>query len=207
MTSSTGRVSRRTFLSGGTALLGATLLPASRLEKGASVANPVGHSTDLSFASALDAARAIRTKGVSSAELTTQQLDRIARYNPPLNAVVTLMREEALARARAADEALARGEWWGPFHGVPCTIKDTFQVAGVRTTSGAPQLANYVSRTDSVFVARLRAAGAVFLGKTNVPIWASDLQSYNEVFGTTNNPWDVTRTPGGSTGGGGGAFG
>jgi Amidase len=178
MTSSIRQVSRRTFLSGSTALLGATLLPTSRLEKSTSVANPVEHSSDLSFVSALAAARAIRSKEVSSVELTTQQLDRIARYNPPLNAVVTLMREEALARARAADEALARDEWWGPFHGVPCTIKDTFQVAGVRTTSGAPQLANYISSTDSAVVARLRAAGAIFLGKTNGPIWASDLQSY-----------------------------
>jgi len=206
MSSSIRQVSRRTFLSGGTTLLGATLLPASRLEKVASVASSVAPSSDLSFGSALGAARAIRSRAVSSVELTTQQLDRIARYNPPLNAVVTLMREEALARARAADEALARDEWWGPFHGVPCTIKDTFQVAGVRTTSGAPQLANYVSRTDSVVVARLRAAGAIFLGKTNVPIWASDLQSYNDVFGTTNNPWDTTRTPGGSTGGGAAAL-
>jgi amidase len=206
MSTSIRRVSRRMFLSGGTALLGSALLPISKLERRASVSNPGGHLSELSFVSALGAARAIRTKEVSSAELTRHQLDRIERYNPPLNAVVTLMREEAMARARAADEALARDEWWGPFHGVPCTIKDTFEVAGVRTTSGAPQLANYVSRTDSVFVARLRAAGAVFLGKTNVPIWASDLQSYNEVFGTTNNPWDVTRTPGGSTGGGAAAL-
>jgi len=206
MSSTIRQFSRRTLLSGGTALLGATLLPASRLGKAASIANPVAPSSDLSFVSALDAARAIRSKKVSAVELTTQQLDRIARYNPPLNAVVTVMREEALARARAADEALARDEWWGPFHGVPCTIKDTFQVAGVRTTSGAPQLASYVSRTDSVVVARLRAAGAIFLGKTNVPIWASDLQSYNDVFGTTNNPWDTARTPGGSTGGGAAAL-
>ncbi len=119
---------------------------------------------------------------------------------------MTLTREEALARARAADEALSRGEWWGPFHGVPCTVKDTFEMAGVRTTAGDPHLANYVPAHDSVFVARLRAAGAVILGKTNVPLMAGDWQSYNDIFGTTNNPWDITRTPGGSTGGGAAAL-
>jgi hypothetical protein len=101
---------------------------------------------------------------------------------------VTLTQNEALARARAADEAGAPGEWWGRFHGVPCTIKDTFETAGVRTTAGAPFLADHVPARDAVVAARLRAAGAVILGKTNVPLMAGDWQSYNDVFGTTNNP-------------------
>src|SRR5262245_12744535 len=128
-------------------------------------------------------------------------LERIKQFNPALNAIVTLTADAALARAKAADEARARGEWWGPFHGVPCTIKDTFETAGVRTTAGAPTLANHVPKTDAAVVSRLRAAGVVILGKTNVPFMARDVQSYNEIFGTTNNPWDPSRTPGGSSGG------
>ena len=112
----------------------------------------------------------------------------------------------ALARARAADEARARGEWWGPFHGVPCTVKETFETLGLRTTAGSPTLKDHVSPRDAVVVARLKRAGVVILGKTNVPIWASDMQSYNAVYGQTNNPWDLTRTPGGSTGGGAAAL-
>ena len=116
--------------------------------------------------------------------------------------MVTVTAESALQRAREADEALARGEVWGPLHGVPGTIKDTFEVKGVRMTAGAPELKDHVSEVDALAVARLRAAGMVILGKTNTPAWAGDWQTYNELFGTTNNPWDLTRTPGGSTGGG-----
>lgn len=206
VTLSDDRFSRRWFLSGSAALFGSTLLPASWRQTVASAASPKATLSDLDFASALEAARAIRRKDVSSLELTKHQLERIERYNPRLNAIVTLTREEALARARAADEALARGEWWGPFHGVPCTVKDTFEMAGVRTTAGAKFLANYVPTTDAVVVARLLASGAVILGKTNVPLMAMDWQSYNNVFGTTNNPWELTRTPGGSTGGGAAAL-
>jgi amidase len=155
----------------------------------------------LDFASAVTAARAIRAGDVSSTELTTRVLARIEQLNPRLNAIVTLTADAALARARGADEARARREWWGPFHGVPCTIKDSFETAGVRTTAGAPPFANHVPAVDAAVVSRLRAAGAVILGKTNVPLLASDVQSYNEIFGTTNNPWDLSRTPGGSSGG------
>jgi amidase len=102
-------------------------------------------------------------------------------------------------RARHADEALARGEWWGPLHGVPCTIKDTFETAGVRTTAGA--LPDYLPEQDAPVVVRLKSAGAVILGKTNVPPMASDWQSFNDIFGATSNPWDLSRTPGGSSGG------
>jgi len=188
---------RRAFLAGGAALAGAALLP-SRPARGA--------ADDLDFASALDAARAIRTGRVSSVELTTRMLDRIAQHNGKLNAIVMLARDEALARARAADEARARREFWGPFHGVPGTIKDTFEVAGVTTTAGSPTLRNHVPTRDAAVAARLRAAGMVILGKSNVPLFAADWQSYNAVYGQTNNPWDVARTPGGSTGGGAAAL-
>ncbi|MFB3924281.1 MAG: amidase [Terriglobia bacterium] len=188
------RISRRGFLAGGAALAGATALNAGRAS-----AEPA--APDLPFATALEVARAIRGRKVSSVEITRLMLSRIERLNPKINAVVTVTAEDALKRARAADEAWARGEWWGPFHGVPCTIKDTFEVAGVRTTSGSVSLTDYVPKRDADVVARYRAAGAVILGKTNVPEFAGDWQSNNDVFGTTNNPWDLTRTPGGSSGG------
>ncbi len=188
---------RRAFLAGGVALAGAAVLPARAAR--AAVA-------DLDFASALEAARAIRAGQVSSVELTARMLDRIAQHNPKLNAIVVVAADTALARARAADEARARRESWGPFHGVPITIKDTFEVAGVTTTAGAPALRTHVPTRDAAVVARLLGAGAVILGKSNVPIFASDWQSYNAVYGQTNNPWDVARTPGGSTGGGAAAL-
>jgi amidase len=166
----------------------------------AATAAPMSGSA-LHFASAREAAHAIRTRQISSVELTQHMLQRIGQFNARLNAIVTLLADAALERARQADEALARGEWWGPLHGVPCTVKDTYETAGVRTTAGAPFLADYVPREDAVVVARLKSAGAVILGKTNVPTMAADWQSYNEVFGATNNPWDVARTPGGSSGG------
>jgi amidase len=162
-------------------------------------------ASDLDFASALDAARAIRSGQVSAVELTTRMLDRIQQHNGKLNAIVALA-PDAVDRARAADEARARRDWWGPFHGVPCTIKDTFEVAGVTTTAGSPALRSHVPARDAAVVARLRASGMVVLGKTNVPLFAADWQSYNAVYGQTNNPWDVTRTPGGSTGGGAAAL-
>ena len=156
-------------------------------------------AAQLHFASATEAAHAIRTRQVSSVELTGHMLQRIDALNPKLNALVTLTAGAAMDRARQADEALARGEWWGPFHGVPCTIKDTFETAGVRTTAGA--LPDHLPEQDAPVVERLKAAGAVILGKTNIPPLAADWQSFNGIFGTTNNPWDPARTPGGSSGG------
>ena len=162
--------------------------------------------SDLVFNSALETARAIRRGEVSSLELTKHILERIEKYNPALNAVVTILKDDALNRARAADEALAKGELWGPLHGVPCSVKDTLEIVNVRTTAGIPALANHVPKKDADVVARLRGAGAVIIGHTNVPIMAGDWQSYNEIFGTTNNPWDHKLTPGGSTGGGAAAL-
>jgi amidase len=197
VTAGVAGLSRREFLAGSAAVAGAALL------RPAPAAAAVG---DFDFASAVAAADAIRRGDVSSVELTQRMLDRIARFNPRLNAIVTITADAALARAKAADEARARKEWWGRFHGVPCTIKDTLETAGVRTTAGSPQYTSHVPTRDAAIVARLRAAGVVIMGKTNVPPLAADWQSANPIFGVSNNPWDVTRTPGGSTGGGAAAL-
>jgi amidase len=143
----------------------------------------------------------LRRRELSSRELVELYLDRIDRLNPVLNAVVTLDAERARMEAAAADEAAARGEVLGPLHGLPVTVKDSIETASLRTTCGAPELAGHVPRRDATAVARLRAAGAVVLGKTNTPAWASDAQTDNPVFGRTNNPWDLARSPGGSSGG------
>lgn len=123
------------------------------------------------------------------------------RYNPKLNAIIHLDRERARERARAADAALARGEVWGPFHGVPMTIKESFDVEGWPTTWGRPDLKDNVARRNSVVVDRMLAAGVVLFGKTNVPIHLADWQSFNAIYGTTENPWRIGLTPGGSSGG------
>lgn len=144
----------------------------------------------------------IRLRQVSAVEVLDEHLAQIARHNPALNAIVTLDEERSRARAQEADAALARGECWGPLHGMPVTIKDSLETAGLRTTAGHPPLAGYVPSQDAPTVARLRAAGAIILGKTNLPELAMDVQSDNPIFGRSNNPWDLERTPGGSTGGG-----
>ena len=156
---------------------------------------------DAAYWTTAQAAAAIRDGRISSRDYLEFLLDRVDRLNPPLNAVVTLDAERARREADEADRAIAEGRELGPLHGVAMTIKDSFQTAGMRTTSGAPELSDHVPEGDAVPVARLRAAGAVVFGKTNLPIYAGDTQSYNEVFGRTNNPWNVERTPGGSSGG------
>ena len=153
------------------------------------------------FASATDIAAAVRAGEVSALEVVEAHLAHIHQHNPSLNAIVTLDEEGARAAARAADEARARGEPLGPLHGVPVTIKDAIETAGLRTTVGSPLLADHVPDEDAVAVARLRAAGAIVLGKTNVPVLSAAAQTSNPIFGRTNNPWDVSRTPGGSSGG------
>lgn len=160
---------------------------------------------DLVFATAQELATGIRQRQVSAIEVLDAHLTQISRHNLVLNAFVTLDEERARMQAREADAALARGDVWGPLHGVPITIKDSIATAGLRTTSGFPPLADYVPSADAPVVARLRAAGAIILGKTNLPALASGFQADNPLFGRTNNPWDLTRTPGGSTGGGGAA--
>jgi amidase len=151
--------------------------------------------------SAIELARVIADREVSSREALQHFVDRVDRLDGPLNAVVTRDVDAAVAAADRADVATARGEQLGPLHGVPMTVKDSFSTAGMRTTSGAPELADHVPTEDAAPVAAVRRAGAVVWAKTNLPIYAGDMQSYNEVFGTTHNPWDVERTPGGSSGG------
>ncbi len=153
------------------------------------------------FASATRIATAVRTGEVSAAEVVEAHLAHIHRHNPGLNAIVTLDEEGARAAAHAADEARVRGESLGPLHGVPVTIKDAIETAGLRTTCGTPLLADHVPDEDAVAVARLRAAGAIVLGKTNVPVLSAAVEVNNPLFGRTNNPWDASRTPGGSSGG------
>jgi len=157
--------------------------------------------TQLTFASATALARAIRERELSAEKVLEAHLRRIAAVNPRLNAVVPLPAESARARARAADQAPARGEPIGPLHGVPFTVKDTLDVAGVIGAMGIPERAAAVAERDATVVARLRAAGAIVLGKTNVPPWGGGLETDNPVYGRTNNPCDPTRTPGGSSGG------
>ena len=156
---------------------------------------------ELAYSSAIAIAEQIRRREISSREATDYFLARVAALDKRINSVVTIDMERARKEADEADAALKRGEMRGPLHGVPMTVKDSFQTKGMRTTSGAPELANFIPEEDAWPVARLREAGAIIFGKTNLPIYAGDLQSYNEVFGTTNNPHDVSRTPGGSSGG------
>ena len=153
------------------------------------------------YRSARDLAAAIAAKEVSSRELVISAADRIERLDKDVNAVVRLDLDGALAAASDADDATAAGRSSGPLHGVPMTIKDSFQTKGLITTSGAPELADFVPGVDADPVARHRGAGAVVLGKTNLPIWAGDVQSFNEVYGTTSNPWNLAHSPGGSSGG------
>lgn len=151
--------------------------------------------------SATELATAIAAKDVSSTEVLEHLVTRVERLDGPINAIVKWDLDRARAAAAQADQAVAGGESLAPLHGVPMTIKDSFQTEGCVTTSGAPELATYVPETDAWPVAGLRRAGAIPFAKTNLPIWAGDIQSYNDVYGTTNNPWDLERTPGGSSGG------
>ncbi len=155
----------------------------------------------LAFKSATEAAKAIRSGETTSTELTRHILERVARYNPKLNSIVALMTEQALTRACEADEALSNSIIWGPLHGVPVTVKDHYEIKSVPTTCGSPEYADYIPEGNAVIVDRLLKAGAVIIGHTNVPELAADWQSYNDVYGTTVNPWDPTVTPGGSSGG------
>jgi amidase len=156
---------------------------------------------DLVATSAVELARMLRTKQVSATELLAAYLDRIERVNPAINAIVTLAAEPARRAAAAADEAAARGEFRGPLHGLPIAIKDLTDTAGIRTTYGSPILAGNVPDRDAAYVASLKRAGAIVIGKTNTPEFGAGSQTFNQVFGVTRNPYDLSRTPGGSSGG------
>jgi amidase len=134
-------------------------------------------------------------------ELLDEYVARVDKLNPAVNAIVTLDGERARRQAAAADAAAAKGEWWGPLHGLPVTVKDALDTEGLRTTGGSKDYASRVPDADAPVVARLKGAGAVVFGKTNLPLWSGDGQTWNELFGTTGNPWDLERAPGGSSGG------
>ncbi len=158
--------------------------------------------TDLAFRPATALLAALERKETSSEELLRLYLARIERLHASVNAVVTLDADRAVAEARACDAERARGELRGPLHGLPVTVKDSFETEGLLTTSGgSPELMAHVPKRDADLVARLKAAGAVVFGKTNLSTQAMDIQTYNAAFGTTNNPWDATKTAGGSSGG------
>ena len=157
--------------------------------------------SELAFDSAVSLARKLRAKQISSVELLNFYFDRVDKFNGELNAVIWQIRDEAMEDAKRADAAIAAGEALGPLHGVPMTIKESYDVKGTPSTWGAPYLKGNFATRDALSVERLRGAGAVIFGKTNVPLMLSDFQSYNEIYGTTNNPYDVTKIPGGSSGG------
>lgn len=158
------------------------------------------HGTEVWRLTVVELARLLASGELSAREALGAHLDRIEARNPQLNAVVSLDADGATARAEAADEAFAAGDRLGPLHGVPMTLKDAHDVAGLRRTAGTHEL-DYVPTSDGAVAARLRAAGANLIGCTNVPAWLGDFQCDNPVFGRTNNPWDPSRTPGGSSGG------
>jgi amidase len=158
------------------------------------------------FASARTMLTALQAGQVSAAELLELHAQRIARYNPQVNAIVIPNEEQARQRAAEADAAYARGETLGSLQGLPLTIKDCIEVAGLRTTAGIVARAETISAENGPVAQRVLDAGAVLMGKTNVPPYADDWQAGNKIFGRTNNPWDLSRTPGGSTGGGAAAL-
>ncbi|RBP30025.1 amidase [Marinobacter pelagius] len=145
--------------------------------------------------------RQLENGALTSEQLAQALLARIRDQNPAINAVVTLDENRVLEQAREADRQRANNQELGPLHGLPLTLKDTWEVAGMTCTAGAPALKNHRPERHADVVRRLEDAGAIILGKTNIPVYATDLQSYNKLFGVTNNPYDVTRTPGGSSGG------
>lgn len=157
--------------------------------------------SDLCFSDTRDLVAAIRGREVSAREVVEAHLRQIERYNPDVNAVVTLVGERALQAADTADAMLAAGEATGALHGVPLLHKDTHDTAGIRTTQGSPLLADNVPEQDELVIERLRAAGTIALGKTNVPEFAAGSHTFNPVFGVTRNPYDLSRSAGGSSGG------
>ena len=161
-----------------------------------------GDSTGLCFKSATELARLVRTRQVSASELLETHLRQIERVNPKVNAIVTLLPDQAREAAAAADAALARKAPVGPLHGLPIAIKDLVDTKGIRTTYGSRIYKDNVPTQDELLVERIRAAGAVVIGKTNTPEFGAGSQTFNEVFGETRNPWDPSKTCGGSSGGG-----
>lgn len=158
-------------------------------------------TTDLCFLTATELTHRIRTKALSCREVMTAHLAQIERVNPKVNAIVTFLPEQALEHAHRADEALAHGDEVGPLHGLPIAHKDLVWTKGIRTTFGSPIFKDFVPDQDEIIVERLRNAGAISIGKTNTPEFGAGSQTFNAVFGETLNPYDLTKTCGGSSGG------
>ena len=154
----------------------------------------------LNYGTAKELVAALAARTISSLELTDHVIARIEKFDGKLNAVIARDFDRARDAARSADAALARGER-RPLLGIPMTIKESFDIVGLPTTWGVPDFKDFVPREDALAVTRVKAAGAIILGKTNVPFLLGDWQSYNDIYGTTNSPWDIGRTPGGSSGG------
>lgn len=178
------------------ALLGVSAAPLV-----SSALDPAAADTSLCFTSVVELARLIRTRKLSARELLAAHLRQIERINPKVNAIVTLVAERATTAAGEADEKQARNENLGPLHGLPAAHKDLVETRGIRTTFGSPLFRDYVPVEDDLIVERLRQAGAITLGKTNTPEFGAGSQTFNQVFGATRNPYDLTKTCGGSSGG------
>src|SRR6188474_1718794 len=177
-------------------------LSAEAAEQGSSGAGRAGGGRDeLCDLSAIELAARIRRKQVSAREVMDAHLARIERVNPNVNAIVTLVAERAMADAARADELTAKGGTLGALHGLPVAHKDLIETAGIRTTKGSRFYRDTVPTRDALIVTRARAAGAITVGKTNTPELGAGSQTFNEVFGVTRNPYDVTKTCGGSSGG------
>ncbi|MBK0869456.1 MAG: amidase [Saccharopolyspora sp.] len=157
--------------------------------------------TPVHWQTAGELAAAVRSGELSAREVVRSHLDQVEQLNPHVNAIVTLVAEQAMEQARAADDQLASGAEVGPLHGIPIAHKDTHATSGIRTTSGSPILRDRTPKRDELIVERLRAAGAITIGKTNVPEFSAGAHTFNPLFGPTRNPYDLTRTPGGSSGG------
>ncbi len=177
-----------------------------RTEPGATTSDstlPAASSEELCFTEATVLVELLRRKKVSAVEVMKAHLNQVARVNDRVNALVTLVNEEQLlAEARAADDALAKGDWLGPLHGLPIGVKDLNSTRGIRTTFGSPLFKDNIPKADCLLVEREKNAGGIVIGKTNVPEFGLGSQTFNPVFGATRNPYDLSKTCGGSTGGG-----
>src|SRR5216684_3578698 len=214
----TGKITRRKALKFGTtaafsAAIGTQLsltsevnptdLERSSNSAGADSSVPPASDSEICFLAARQMADLIRQKKLSAREVMQAHLKQINRVNPKVNAIVTLVPEDQLMQqATAADEALTKGNWLGPLHGLPVGVKDLHEARGIRTTYGSPLHRDFVPDFDCLVVQREREAGAILVGKTNVPEFGLGSQTFNPVFGSTRNPYDVAKTCGGSTGGG-----
>lgn len=158
-------------------------------------------SSEICFLTATELAQRIRGKELSASEVLEAHAEQIARVNPQVNAIVTLVLDQAREHARRADQAAARGEFLGPLHGLPIAHKDLAETKGIRTTFGSPIFENYVPDFSTLLVERAQQAGAITIGKTNTPEFGAGSQTFNPVFGATRNPWDLSKTCGGSSGG------